>query len=72
MPDNPRDRLAKLLVERVVSINTSISNIRNDPTIKTYLTVIINICGIYVQKFIYIMTRKVYVAIKANNTSSDR
>ena len=46
MPDNLRDRIAKLKVERKISTKTSMSYIRNDPTIKTYLTVINNICGI--------------------------
>ena len=45
MPDNLRYKLAKLKVERKISTYTSMSYIRIDPTIKTDLTVIINICG---------------------------
>ena len=48
------------------------SYIRNDPTIKTPLTVIINICfiGLCPKIDLHNNTR-VYVAIKANNISSD-
>ena len=44
---------------------------RNHPAIKSYLTEIINICSIMPKiLFILYIIRKVYVAIKGNNTSA--
>ena len=42
----------------------------NDPKIKTYFSVIITfVASVYANKFIYIITRKVYASIKEKNAS---
>ena len=53
---------------------TSISLFLNDPTIKTYFTVIINICGNFLchKKGICIITQTAYFSMKEYNTKVEK
>ena len=54
--------LAKLKEDREIETNTSISPVLNDPTIKTYFTVIILICIISLcKKNILYNTKSVFI-----------
>ena len=61
--------LIRLLLQTM--LNTDI--LRNDPTIKTYFTVIIIVCGISLcQKINLYDTRKVHLPVKVNITQGSR
>ena len=78
MPDNPHDTLAMLMVDRVFLAYTSISYFKMIKQLKHILQLkyILQwsstfVVSVYAQKFIYIITWKVYASLKVKNTSYD-